>query len=455
MKKMRLLTCISILTAAMSIGAGLTACNANSNNNSNDNSHVVTPDPDDENKDIDIPPVVDTKKFDEAVKNANAFITKMETSQKFTLSHNLGSATKIIKYDESKTEIQESNTTIYFAYDANDDLYKIAQNETNAWKKSECENHPAPISQVFSILKGVEWKSLEDEKLAGTTKYNDKTADLSVKLASGTCEYSLSYSGIKATGSIYNVENTTITLPEIEDEKPPKDPVIDYDNLTAADLTAEQKATIANNVTTALATNIKKNIGRAGVIKKVIAIDFKENNLTLLLNYDGISGDTIGLYEYSLTSNISYKSLLTNDITSANTNSGAQLLNFSTENSSNIILKETIEKSFSKLQKDGICDFENNADFKLVVTGGTAMDNTLSCAATKATFYYINTTKINRIELNIQSDTAPTTFIEDKLINGTFNKTYRILSEYEYNFSDNALFDFNGLEKQNNSEQEN
>ena len=448
MKKIELLTCISILTAAMLIGAVLTACNANSNNNSNDNSHIVTPNPDDENKDPNNDPVVDTKEFDEAVKNATAFIAKCKESENFTISYQLSNnASKIIKYDESKTEIQESGTTIYFAYDTNDKLYKIAQNAENKWTQTEESSHPAPISTLLSTLEGVEWKSYKDEDLTGTTTYNNKTANLSVKLASGTCEYSLTYNLIKATGSIYNVENTTVTLPEFEEEKQ-EDPSIDYDNLTAADLTAEQKATIVSNVTTALATNIKKNIGRvSGVINKVIGMDFIDNKITLLLDYsNNDDGNMLGLFEYTTNSNVTYKDLLTNNITPANTNMGNIILAFKNTNNN-----EKTDAVFSKLYQDKVIEENGEYDLQDLQDRGAAVtENHID-------LYRINNHQIIHVSLQVRSDGNTKDYITDNLINGQLNGSngYRINEIKAYKFTSNALYDFNGLEKANATEQEN
>ncbi|MDE5553539.1 MAG: hypothetical protein K2I67_03225, partial [Malacoplasma sp.] len=235
------------------------------------------------------------------------------------------------------------------------------------------------------------------------------------------------------TGSIYNVENTFVTIPEVEPEKPP----VDYDNLTAADLTAEQKATIANNVAIALATNIKNFIGRNIPIKKVMGIDFADNKLTLLLNFDINTKSYFGLYEFTLTSNVSYKSFLTNDITPA-TNGGTRIVEFSYTNNN-----EKTDAVFNKLYQDKVIDENGGYDLQdFQDCGATVTENHIN-------LYRINKHQIINVSLQVRSDGNTKDYITDNLINGTLNGSngYRINEIKTYKFTNNALYDFNGLEK--------
>lgn len=235
-------------------------------------------------------------------------------------------------------------------------------------------------------------------------------------------------------------EPTTPTEPE-----QPAEPEIDYDNLTADTLTAEQKVTIVNNVTTALKNQIQMNIGNTGVVNKVIALDFEDNTITLLLDYTNNSlGNMYGLFKYTMSAQIDYKNLLTASVNPSSSNkgsSGEALLRFSQSSSD-----ERAAEALAKLKADGVLDYDDriNADFVGTTKSGGGVNEIGGVAG-----YDLNRLDKERIlsyHVAVKSDGVLTDFFNDYLINGTYNKTYILSKSYEYKFSENALYNFNGLE---------
>ncbi len=86
--------------------------------------------------------------------------------------------------------------------------------------------------------------------------------------------------------------------------------------------------------------------------------------------------------------------------------------------------------------------------------GGTIVDSSLECGATALKVYKINSKGINYLDFNVRSDGNTKDFITDYLINGRLNTTYRKIDEFEYEFTDKALYNFNGFEKTISQENE-
>lgn len=222
----------------------------------------------------------------------------------------------------------------------------------------------------------------------------------------------------------------------------PEKPNVDYDKLTPETLTAEQKATMVNNVTTALATNIQKSVGRKdGVVNKIIALDFEKNSqeVKLLLDYTNSSiGNQIGLFNFALSTDANYKNFITNEITPANNNMGITLISFSTQSSD-----ERTEESLNKLSPNiNTQDLDFNS---IVNTTGP----TLPIGGTNTiTIYTINKQQITKTSTYARSDGNITDVIEQSILQGEEGKTYTTPETEIYKFSNNLLYDFNGLVKE-------
>lgn len=319
-------------------------------------------------------------------------------------------------------------------------LYKIAKDSEDKWRKSECEIALYSVSDILTVFENAEWESYENSKITGKTIYNGQNTVILVKLLNETCDYTLTYGGNTTAGSISYVESTSITLPEIEEEKP-KDPNIDYDKLTEEQIKALTPIMV-ENIKTTLQTNIQKNIGNSGVINNIFAIDFDGNNLILGINFTNNSyGQQFGVFSYALNSEANYKSLAENNFQPTTNKMGSSLVYFAyTDNN------EKTETAYKKLQNDKICEIDDN-DLLLSKTASSGIDTIISCGATEYNLYSISPRRIQQISLNVKSDGNTTDFILDNLINGILNKTYRVMKKTEYEFTVNALYDFNGLEK--------
>lgn len=225
------------------------------------------------------------------------------------------------------------------------------------------------------------------------------------------------------------------------DNPDPDKPDVDYDKLTPETLTAEQKATMVKNVTTALATNIQKSVGRKdGVVNKIIALDFEKNSqeVKLLLDYTNSSiGNQIGLFNFALSTDANYKNFITNEITPTNNNMGITLISFSTQ-SNDDRAKESLNKLSPSINTQDL-DFDN-----IVNTTGP----TLSIGGTNTIIIYtINKQQITKTSTYARSDGNITDVIEQSILQGEEGKTYTTPETEIYKFSNNSLYDFNGLEK--------
>lgn len=234
------------------------------------------------------------------------------------------------------------------------------------------------------------------------------------------------------------------------DNPDPDKPDVDYDKLTPETLTAEQKATMVKNVTTALEKQIKNNIGRVdGVVNKIIAMDFDENNVSLLLDYTNSTyGNMIGLFKYTMTTEMNYKNLLTTTVapqSNSTASKGTTLIQFSTKTSD-----ERTEEAIAKLKADDILDYDENItpDFIASAKGSSGVDTELKCGATFVSIYRIDKNKIINYNTRVKSDGATVDFYGDYLLNGTLGTSYRVNDSFEYSFSEKAIYNYQGLEKE-------
>ena len=230
--------------------------------------------------------------------------------------------------------------------------------------------------------------------------------------------------------------------PEQPDPDKPDEPTpdIDYDNLTPETLTAEQKATIVHNVTTALANNIQKDIGRAGYINKVVAVDFDGNYVKLLLDFNGVNGDTYGLYKYEMTSEMTYKNILTTEIAPALDNArGETLIQFLPRNDDTRV-KEVMAKLNPSLNIEE-CDFTSIINTSGSIISGVGGTN-------RVTIHIINNGAVTKIVTNAKSDANYIDPIGQGIINGELGKTYTEPTIESFELSEYALYNFNGLESE-------
>ncbi len=230
--------------------------------------------------------------------------------------------------------------------------------------------------------------------------------------------------------------------PNPPDPDQPDKPDIDYDKLTPATLTAEQKATIVNNVTTALAKNIQRNIGNTGVVNKVVAVDFEGNYVKLLLDYHNNSyGDMYGFYKYEMKTEMNYKNILTSDISPVSSNGrGTPLLDDFSHTGNDTRVKEVMAKLNPSLNIEE-CDFTSIVNTSGDIISGVGGTN-------RVTIHIINNGAVTKIVTNAKSDANYTDPIGQGIINGELGKTYTEPTIESFELGDYALYDFNGLESE-------
>lgn len=438
----------------------------NAGNTDNSNSDIEQSKPDDTDKDKPVTPSVEDSKeeFDEAVKKVGDFIEKMKTSQNFTLSQKSANGEPIvIKFDREDCEVTADNVTTYYSPMQDGKLYKIAKDSEGKWRKSECESAPYAVSDILKMFKNAEWESYENSKLTGKTIYNEQNAVISIKLSNGTCDYTLTYGGNTATGSISYVESTSVNLPEIEEEKP-KDPVIDYDNLTE-----EQISQAIKIVKVKFATNIDQTVPANN---KILAMEFghdtkditqsNPNSIQFLFNYTYNNKEYYDLVSFKSKSPITVQTIFEEPekIEPATSLAGTRILRIAyTDNN------EKTDAVFNKLYQDRII-YDKDEGKELVYTGEFDLQDLQEKGVGYVGFsivdvYGLNEKQFVHISMQIRSDGATKDYITDNMINGKlieydpdkYEKGYFIgnwasgLFSQVYTFTDNALYDFNGLEK--------
>lgn len=434
---------IAALAMSASMIFGLAACNDKTNtpvDPVNPNPPVVDPiEPVDPDKPT--PPKPDDeelKKFNAAVTAANEFIANALHAENFTNEE------KGVTYEYADGETKvTANDNVHYYYAKNNVSYKV-YNDGEAWREVEEEN-PRDYADALDKFNNITWDKLDNGTLTG---HRNQTNTINFKLANGIASYS--YNG--TSGTITEVGTTNFEIPEITPEQEP----IDWDNLTDEQL-AEFTPVMVENIKTTLAKNIQRNIGNTGVLNNIFAIDFDGNNLILGLNYtNSSSGNKLELASFELNNVANYENIYKNEFSPTKSNGAGEMLisfNYNTYSADDV---SRVQQCFAKLANDGLVNnLQEENDFWHMITRGTAVDTTLKCGATGLSLYNINSNKITYIELNIKSDGNTKDFIKDHLLNGTLNKTYRKLNEIEYNFTDKALYNFDGLEKSVSQESEN
>lgn len=355
--------------------------------------------------------------------NAVTEYNKIENADKPSLPANLV-LTKTLDdkatTDNLKSETQKLETAtvnilnLCEIYNNNQDdpAQKVAyQNYLSAWNTYQAavaeyealENEEKPALPANLVLA----KSLDDK--ATTKELNDARAAL---------------------------ENATAEINKLiqqYEQETPTPPVIDYDKLTPADLTEEQKEIIVKNVTTALEKNIKRNIGNTGVINEVLSIEFNNNDLTLLVNYTNDTlGNMIGMYKYTMANEVNYKALIVDGITPASaTAKGEKIVEFSTKSNDNraneVLAKLNPQIAATNPQFISL----TNVAGDVISIGGTNV----------ITIYTINSNGISKVVTNARSDGDRTDPIGQSILaeSATVGKDYTAPTTETFEFGKNVL----------------
>lgn len=235
------------------------------------------------------------------------------------------------------------------------------------------------------------------------------------------------------------LENATAEINKLikqyEQETPtPPNPPIDYDKLTPADLTEEQKNTIVTKVTEVIKDDLKLRIVRTGVVNEVMAIEFENNTATMLINYTNSTvGNNIMLIKYTLGQELNYKTLLTETL--SNTSLKAEILTQITPKSTD----SRAEEALKKLKDDNQVTYSDLTNVTNLAITGSSIDTTLGCGATGVVITRIDKDKIIKYSLMVKSDGSTKDMIGENLINGTLGTTYRVVEKFEYKFGENVI----------------
>lgn len=236
------------------------------------------------------------------------------------------------------------------------------------------------------------------------------------------------------------LENATAEINKLikqyEQETPtPPEPPIDYDKLTPADLTDEQKNAIITSIITALEKNIKQNIGRGdGVINEILGFEFKNNTITLLLDYTNSTfGNMIGMYRYTMVDEVNYKALIVDGVTPVSaTAKGEKIIEFSSK-SNDDRMQEVLAKLNPTLA-------ETNPQFvSLTKISGAIIDNLGKTNEIK--LFVINDDGITIIKTNARSDGDRTDPIGQSILaeSAEIGKDYTKPTTETYEFGENVI----------------
>lgn len=224
-------------------------------------------------------------------------------------------------------------------------------------------------------------------------------------------------------------------IKQYEQETPP---VIDYDKLTPADLTDEQKKTIVTKVTTALEANIRKSLPTTEY--EIVAMEFDVNASNqgvarILFNYTTINGEYYEMREFPMNCELNYKNLLTSELAAADKYTGDRIAYIRISNSDN-----RADEALAKLKEDNQVTYSDLTNITNLSVGSSGIDPTLGCGATYVTINRIDANKIISFRLRVKSDGNTKDMLEESLINGTLGTTYRVVEKFEYEFGEKTIF---------------
>ncbi len=204
-----------------------------------------------------------------------------------------------------------------------------------------------------------------------------------------------------------------------------------------------------SKIITALEANVQRSIGKTAQIQNYLALDFKEEdgqyNSYTLVRYIKANNDGISLVRIPMTSELNDENLIKNTYTPTSTTAGTNILNIPCVSSD-----ERTEKALAKLKADSVLNYDKNITPDLIASakGSSGVDTELKCGATFVSLYRIDKNKIIYCNTRVKSDGATMDFYGDYLLNGTLGTSYRVNDSFEYSFSEKAIYNYQGLEKE-------
>jgi len=227
--------------------------------------------------------------------------------------------------------------------------------------------------------------------------------------------------------------------PENPDPENPDDPI-------KTELTEAERI---SKIITALEANVQRSIGKTAQIQNYIALDFKEEdgqyNSYTLVRYIKANNDGISLVKIPMASELNDENLINNTYTPTSTIAGTNILNIPCVSSD-----ERTKEALAKLKADSVLNYDKNITPDLIASakGSSGVDTELKCGATFISLYRIDKNKIIYCNTRVKSDGATMDFYGDYLLNGILGTSYRVNDSFEYSFSEKAIYNYQGLEKE-------
>lgn len=436
-----------LVSSTFGFGGLLTAC---SENKKPDDGIIVPPDP-------PKPPIIEVDKEKE-LKNAKEelarFMARVQAEKNFTaeIETTLPAQKYTICIDGNKAKTSNSGK-ISYVVNEDENLYKIFQTEDQSWHKDNADEGTKSAEDIVSELivgiNKIAWTNYDKDSksLSVTTPEYVATAHLDDEQVSFTA----GSEGRSENCTLSDVGTTLVTLPEnvIDDTQTitPPDP----------ELTEEQKqAIMTKNLFNAIGEKaFESSIGREAQINDIYAIDYVSNTdgnyIYMLIDNTTMSGRKIDFVRFPSTSELTDKNILTNNITPITTRCGERILS----QSARILETSNTEKAlniFEKLKNDNLIQTMNpDVCFYSTIDGG--VDNTLKCGTHYVYFYSLSKNSIEYSALRVKSDAGTLDHISDYLINGSLNETFRQTDHFQHEFTENVLYNINGLQYQVEEEQ--
>lgn len=230
-----------------------------------------------------------------------------------------------------------------------------------------------------------------------------------------------------------------------EPEKPgPVEPDPDEPIKTPEEIQKEKEEKIAQNIYAAVEAKLKK---RRNFVDKVLAMDYGKGNngsnyvYMLVRDANPTSGTTIDLLRFPMETEMTEENILSGNIKTNQYDATIML----SESASVFgdINSDTSKAIYEKVKSEDLLESQNDASITAYVTTNGDTDSVLG-GYSIVHLYTINQSEIEKNQIAVKSDVYENNAITDHLINGTYNKTFKMITQnaFYHKFSDNALVDY-------------
>ena len=386
------------------------------------------------------------KELADAIAVLNKFMADAKVGKNFIfVSESANNQTHTYYADADKTKIEYSDVITYIENEE-DTIYKVFQAEDQSWHKDIADEGTKDANDMITsfIVKvnAISWSEYDSQTKMLKYELNNESA--TATLDTDKITVNVIAADDAQTFILKNVGTTTVTLLEniIDDTQTVTPP--------DSELTEEQKqAIMTKNLFNAIGEKAFESVlGRGTQINNIYAIDYVSNAdgdyIYMLIDNTTMSGRKINFVRFPSTSELTDKNILTNNIAQITTRCGEGILSQSatmletanSEKSLNIFEKLKNEKLITTLKPD-ICVYST------VVAG---VDPVLHCGTHSVSFYILSKRGLEYSRYLVKSDGGTLDHISDYLINGTVDVTFSQTDSFYHEFTENVIYDFNGLQ---------